>query len=79
MKLRRFSTLLITTAMFLAGCGDSPAPEHQHQWKDPTYTWAVDYSSCTAERACQTCELKETETVSSTYIVVTPATETDDG
>ena len=79
MKLRRFSALLITTAMFLAGCGDTPAPEHQHQWKDPTYTWTVDYSSCTAERACQTCELKETETVSSTYTVVTPATETDDG
>ena len=30
MKLRKLSILLITSAMFLAGCGDSPAPTFVH-------------------------------------------------
>lgn len=74
--------------MILAGCGGGggsteppvESPTHEHTWADPTYTWADDYSSCTAKRVCtQDSTHKETETVNSTYIVVTESSCEADG
>lgn len=82
MKFKRFSILLITTSMFLAGCGDSPAPtpEHTHVWGTPTYLWAGDNSSCTGTSICTLDSTHVQEEVSSTsYQVITPATETATG
>ncbi len=46
----------------------------KYTYGNPTYTWATDYSSCTAERvANEDPNHKETETVNSTYQVVDPA------
>lgn len=51
-----------------------------HNWGVPTYTWANDYSTCTAERLCLTdSSHKETETVNSSYAVTTSATYDADG
>ena len=36
-----------------------------HTYGDTSYTWSEDYSKCTAERTCATCQNKETETVKS--------------
>lgn len=75
-------------SLTLAGCGGGGGsteptvepPTHEHTWADPTYTWADDYSSCTAERVCtQDSAHKETETVNSTYAVVTEPTEESEG
>lgn len=54
MKLKKLSILLAATSLILVGCGDSPAPQppHEHEWGDPTYLWAQDYSNCTATRVC---------------------------
>ena len=82
MKFKRFSIFLITSAMFLAGCGDSPAPtpEHTHVWGTPTYLWAGDNSSCTGTSICTLDSTHVQEEVSSTsYQVITPATETTTG
>ena len=82
MKFKRFSILLITTSMFLAGCGDSPAPtpEHTHVWGTPTYLWAGDNSSCTGTSICTLDSTHVQEEVSTTsYQVITPATETATG
>jgi hypothetical protein len=65
-------------SLTLTGCGGGG--DHEHTWADPTYTWADDYSSCTAERVCtQDSTHKESETSNSTYSVITPATEDGDG
>ncbi len=41
-----------------------------HNWGAPTYTWAADYSTCTAERVCANdTNHKQTETVNSTKTV----------
>lgn len=82
MKLKRLSILLITSTMFLAGCGDSPAPtpEHTHVWGTPTYLWAGDNSSCTGTSICTLDSTHVQEEVSSaSYQVITPATETATG
>ena len=61
----------------LAGCDNKP---HERTWGTPTYTWADDYSSCTAERVCSSDPThKETETVNSTYMVVTESSCEADG
>lgn len=83
MKFKRFSILLITTSMFLAGCGDTPAPDpgqHTHVWGDPTYVWAGDYSTCTATSICtlDATHVQEEESRAS-YKVITAATETEEG
>lgn len=83
MKFKRFSILLITTSMFLAGCGDTPAPDpgqHTHVWGDPTYVWAGDYSTCTATSICtlDATHVQEEESRAS-YEVITAATETEEG
>lgn len=47
-----------------------------HVWGEPTYTWADDNSSVTAERVCTADpEHRETETVSASYTVVTEPTD----
>ncbi len=87
---RRFElfTCLGLLSLLLTGCGggggsiEPPVepPTHEHAWTDPTYTWADDYSSCTAERVCtQDSTHKESETVNSTYAVVTEPTEESEG
>lgn len=83
MKFKRFSILLITTSMFLAGCGDTPAPDpgqHTHVWGDPTYVWTGDYSTCTATSICtlDATHVQEEESRAS-YKVITAATETEEG
>ncbi len=77
-------SILIVVGIVLAiifgvkGCNNSPT--HQHVWGVPTYTWTSDYSSCTAERVCtEDASHKESETVDSSYVVVTPATNEDEG
>ena len=46
----------------------------KYTYGNPIYTWATDYSTCTAERvANEDPNHKETETVNSTYQVVNPA------
>ncbi len=43
-----------------------------HDWDEPTYEWADDFSTVTATRVCKTDATHvETETVSATYAVVT--------
>lgn len=71
-------SILIVVGIVLAiifgvkGCSNSPT--HQHVWDVPKYTWASDYSSCTAERVCtKDASHKETETVNSVCTVLTPA------
>ena len=52
----------------------------KYTYGNPTYTWATDYLSCTAERvANEDPNHKETETVPSTYQVVDPAKCEEDG
>ena len=72
---------LMTSALMaitlLAGCGKS---NHTHEWGEATYTWATDYSTCTALRVCKGDEShKEEETVNSVYEVTTSATCEVDG
>lgn len=63
---------LCLLSVLLTGCGGGGG--HKHTWADPTYTWSDDYSTCTAERVCtQDSTHKESDTVSSTYSVITPA------
>lgn len=74
----RLFTCLGVLCMLLTGCnnggGNVEPPVHEHTWGDPTYAWSIDYSSCTAERVCLEDEShKESESVSSTYSVITPA------
>ena len=46
-----------------------------HDWNDPTYTWADDYSSVTATRSCKhDASHVETETVNTTSEITKPAT-----
>lgn len=62
------------------GGGSNNSSIHEHAWGSPTYTWTSDYSSCTAERVCtEDASHKESETVNSSYVVVTPATEETEG
>ena len=55
--------------------------ENAHDWGTPTYTWSDDNSEVTATRVCSRDpeHHKETETVRTTYDVVTEATETTAG
>ena len=55
-------------------------PATGHAWSEPTYVWAADNSSVTATRGCtRDAAHVETETVSATSEVTTPATCTTDG
>lgn len=65
----------LMTITLLSGCG-----QHNHDWGETTYTWANDYSTCTAERICKgDNNHKETETVNTTYQEITAPTCEGDG
>lgn len=52
----------------------------KHNWDKPTYTWADDYSTCTAKRVCSNyAEHVETETVDAEKTVVKESTCTTPG
>lgn len=77
-------TCLGFLSVFLVSCttgGEgTQAPTHVHNWGAPTYTWSDDYSSCVATRVCELDSTHvETETSTSSYQVVTSATESSDG
>ena len=51
-----------------------------HNWGSPTYRWSSNYSQCTASRVCQNDNSHvESETVDSTYEIITHATEESEG
>ena len=55
-------------------------PALGHDWGEITCTWAADYSTATATRVCAHDETHvETETVETTYEIVTPPTATTSG
>lgn len=69
-------TSALMTITLLAGCRHT----HVHEWNDPTYSWASDYSTCTALRVCKGDEShKETETVLSSVTYNPEATCLEDG
>ena len=69
-------TSVLMAITLLAGCKSN----HVHDWGEVTYTWATDYSTCTALRVCKGDENhREEETVESVYKVTTPATCEVDG
>ena len=52
-----------------------PKVDHVHNWESPTYSWSLNYVSCTAKRTCSINRYHvEEETASSTYSVVTEPT-----
>ena len=61
------------TCISAASCSICDAPygevdDSAHAWGEATYTWADDYSTCTAERVCgRDGEHTETETVNSVF------------
>ena len=74
-----FKPLLMISALMaiglLSGCG-----EHTHDWGETTYTWSSDNSTCTAETICKgDNKHKESETISTTFQVITAATCEKDG
>ena len=80
MKLKKLSIILASFSLVLVGCGEAPTPEHQHQWGDPTYLWAGDYSNCTATRVCTLdASHVEKEVVVPIYSIETYPTETTEG
>ena len=79
MKKKSILTLLTLTAMLAVGC-DNGNGGHKHKWSEPSYSWNADYTRCTASRYCLSNRSHvEKETVNSTYVVVTPSTEEDEG
>ena len=69
-----FSSLLALS--FLSGC----QTEHTHQYKEATYTWASDYSKCTARRVCIDDETHyEEEVTKSSYELIKDATCSEEG
>ncbi len=56
-----------------SGGGSDNPPVHEHTWGTPTYVWADDFSSCTAEMVCtEDSTHKETEIKESVH-TITPA------
>ena len=54
---------------------DTEIPATGHDWSEPTYTWAKDYSTVTAERVCKKDDSHiETEIVNTTYEVIVEPT-----
>lgn len=81
MKKTNFLFGLSLFGLALTACGGGTQPsEHTHQWRNPTYQWANDYSSCTARRECELDSSHvESETASSTYVDTVQPTTTSDG
>ena len=57
-----------------------PKVEHVHTWGETTYSWGLDYATCTAKHSC-TINLYhvEEETVNTSYEVIDEATTDDTG
>ena len=73
---RNFKFLPILFVLpLVAGCKNTSKPQpHIHEYGEPTYTWAADYSTCTAKRFCISDSTHvDQETVQSTYAVITEA------
>lgn len=83
MKKKKFILIYFSTSLlFLTNCGTPEVipPAHIHEWGDPTYTWASDYSSCTATRVCLLDETHiEEYTSNSSYEVIKEATYEKEG
>ena len=59
---------------------DERIPAISHDWGEPTYTWAEDMTTCTAERVCNNNpEHIEREVVEVSYEEITPATADQEG
>lgn len=54
-------------------------PALGHTFGEAYYSWAEDYSSCTATHVCEDCDFVESETVNSEYEVISEATYEEDG
>ena len=50
----------------------------EHIWNDPVYSW-TGYTECTAERACKSCDVTESEPVAAVLTSTEPATCTTAG
>lgn len=68
-------------AVYCTACGAEISREHTevaaigHDWNEPEYVWADNYSTVTATRTCKNdASHKETETVNTTSEVTKPAT-----
>ena len=71
-----FISALLLGVGVLTGCGKP----HSHNYGEVTYTWAEDLKTCTATRICLDDESHvDTETVNTTYVVVTAAKCEEDG
>lgn len=54
--------------------------EHEHTWGEASYTWALDYSSCTAKHSCtKNLYHEEKETANSVYEVISEPTTSSAG
>ena len=74
MNKTRLFIALTSISLVLSACGSQKSAQHKHDWSEPTYMWADDFSNCTATRVC----LKDsthiqTETVGSVMTTVNPA------
>ena len=61
-------------------CGEKETREIAalgHNWNEPSYQWANDYSTCTATRTCKNGDHPETETVNATKKVIDPTCKED--
>ena len=61
---------------------DKPIPKIEHDWNAPTYDWKKINGGyeCAAKRVCKKDgNHAETETVTATYAIITPATEENEG
>ena len=74
------------TVIYCTVCGGELSREHTeisapgHDWDEPEYVWAEDYSSCTATRACKRDETHtETETAEAAGVETKPATVDKEG
>ena len=83
-----FLLFAATFSLLIGGCGQSSnsdghnedGPENdEHVWTEAEYEWFDYYGQCRATRTCTVHEHSETETVNSTYEVVTPAECESDG
>ena len=64
---------IMSVSMLLAGCNaNNNNSKKEVEWNAPTYNWSADNLSCTAERVSSTDDtIRETETVDSSYSVIT--------
>lgn len=77
---RKFTTREFHFHMFETQEKTVDEPALGHDWRNPDYSWADDYSTVTAKHICRRdSNHEETETVKTTYAVQTEPTYTDAG